>query len=142
MGKYSKEFARIEIDGYIARDSYHVIFSDQPMTKDGFFSDGGVWIGNIKTEERSPLDLRDDMHGYLAIPELKFDNSPRHCRLTIVVGDQVEGCSQEDIDRKVKALKMRRHVANMAEAFGTTEEEMREKLCRILPEINDYLKED
>lgn len=134
---------KLEVEGYIARDFDHsILFSNQPMQKSGFFGDHGVWYDTLEKEESSPLDLREDMHGYLDIPELTFDNSPRHCRLTIEIGEQLPGNDRRDTDRRVKGMQIRRHIRNLAEETGRTYEETVGILRKSIPEIEEFLKED
>ena len=77
------------IEGYIARDYNNIIFSNKPMKQSGFFGDGNIWYPTIEHEEHFPLDFRADIHEYMNIPELTEENSPRHCTITIEVGDFV-----------------------------------------------------
>lgn len=134
---------KLEVEGYIARDYDHsILFSNQPMQKSGFFGDGGIWYDTLEKEEDSPLDLREDMHEYLNIPELTFENSPRRCKLTIEVGEQLPGNDQREIDHRVKGMQIRRHVRNLAEETGHSYEETVEILRNSMPDIDEYLKED
>lgn len=134
---------KLEVEGYIARDYDHsILFSDQPMEKSGFLGDGGVWYDTLETKEKSPLDLREDMHEYLDIPELTFENSPRRCKLTIEVGEQLPGNDQQEIGRWVKGMQIRRHIRSLAEETGHTYEETVEILRKSMPDIDEYIKED
>lgn len=134
---------KLEVDGYIARDYDHsILFSNEPMKKGGFFGDHDVWYDTLEKEEDSPLDLRVDMHEYLDIPELTFENSPRRCKLTIEIGEQLPGNDQREIDRRVKGMQIRSHVRNLAEETGRTYEDTVAILRKSMPEIDKYLKED
>ncbi len=130
------------VEGYIAREDEDLVFSNLPMHKDGFFGDGGVWYDTLETEEESSLNLRVDMHEYLDIPELTFDNSPRRCKLTFEIGEQLPNNTKEDIDRRVKAIKMCHHIQELAEAAGKTFDETKEALCSLIPEVAECFKED
>lgn len=133
---------KLEVEGYIARDyDGSILFSDKPMKKDGFFGDHNVWYDTLETEEHSPLDFREDMHKYINIPELTFENSPRRCRLTIEVGEQLPGNDQQEIDRRVKGMRIRSHVRNLAEETGRSYEDTVAILRNSIPNIDEYLKE-
>lgn len=131
-----------EIEGYIARYDDDILFSNEPMKKEGFFGDGKVWYDTLETEENSPLDLRVDMHNYLDIPELTFENSPRRCKLTIEIGEQLPGNDQREIDRRVKAKRIRSNVRELAAATGKSYQETVDILRKSIPDIDEYLKEN
>jgi hypothetical protein len=133
---------KLEVNGYIARKDDDIVFSNLPMKKDGFFGDGDVWYDTLETEEDCPLDLRVDMHEYLDIPDLTEKISPRYCKLTIEVGEQLPGNDQREIDHRVKGMQIRRHVRNLAEETGHSYEETVEILRNSMPDIDEYLKED
>lgn len=127
------------IEGYIARDGNDLIFSDQPMRQGGFFGDGDIWYSTIEHEERSPLNLRVDMHEYMNIPELTNDESPRRCTITIEVGEFVG----EKID--AEEMEKRNHIRNsvyaLAEGTGKSFDEAKVILAKSMPEITKYLEE-
>ena len=131
-----------EIEGYIARYNDDILFSNEPMKKEGFFGDGDVWYDTLETEEKSPLDLRVDMHEYLDIPELTFENSPRRCKLTIEIGEQLPGNDQREIDRRVKAMRIRGYIRELARETGKSYDKTIEVLRISIPDIDEYLKED
>lgn len=131
-----------EVEGYIARYDDDILFSNKPMKKEGFFGDGDVWYDTLETEENSPLDLRVDMHNYLDIPELTFENSPRRCKLTIEIGEQLPGNDQHEIDRRVKAMRIRGNIRELAHATGRSYDEAVEILRKSIPNIDEYLKEE
>ena len=146
-GKQYPDFAnwtsmKKEVEGYIARYDDDILFSNKPMKKEGFFGDGNVWYDALKTEEESPLDLRVDMHNYLDIPELTFENSPRRCKLTIEIGEQLPGNDQHEIDRRVKAMRIRGNIRELAHATGRSYDEAVEILRKSIPNIDEYLKEE
>ena len=127
------------IEGYIARDGNDLIFSDQPMRQGGFFGDGDIWYSTIEHEERSPLNLRVDMHEYMNIPELTNDESPRRCTITIDVGEFVG----EKID--TEEMEKRNHIRNsvyaLAEGTGKSFDEAKAILAKSMPEITKYLED-
>jgi hypothetical protein len=131
-----------EVEGYIARYGNGILFSNEPMKKEGFFGDGNVWYDTLETKENSPLDLRVDMHKYLDIPELTFENSPRRCKLTIEIGEQLPGNDQHEIDRRVKAKRIRGNIRELAHATGRSYDEAVEILRISIPDIAEYIKED
>ena len=131
-----------EVEGYIARYHNNILFSNEPMKKEGFFGDGDMWYDTLETEENSPLNLRVDMHNYLDIPELTFENSPRRCKLTIEIGEQLPGNDQREIDRRVKAMRICRNIRELAHETGKSYDETVEILRKSIPDIGEYLKED
>lgn len=132
----------LKIEGYIARYDNDILFSDRPMKKEGFFGDGDVWYDTLETEEESPLDLRVDMHKYLDIPELTFDNSPRRCTLTFEVGDQLPGNDQREIDLRVKGMRVRSLIRELAGETGRTYDDAVGILRKSIPDLDRYLNED
>lgn len=133
---------KLEVNGYIARKDDDIVFSNLPMKKDGFFGDGDVWYDTLETEEDCPLDLRVDMHEYLDIPGLTEKSSPRYCKLTIEVGEQLPGNDQDEIDRRVKAMRIRGSIRWLAKETGGSFDETVEILRKSMPDIDEYLKED
>lgn len=133
---------KLEVEGYIARYNDDILFSNEPMKKEGFFGDGDMWYDTLETEENSPLDLRVDMHNYLDIPELTFENSPRRCKLTIEIGEQLPGNDQREIDRRVKAMRIRSNVRKLVAATGKSYQETVDILRKSIPDIDEYLKEN
>ena len=127
------------IVGYIARDGGHLIFSDQPMKQGGFFGDGDIWYSTIEHEERSPLDLRVDMHEYMNIPELTEEESPRRCTITIEVGEFVG--EKIDAEEMEKRSCIRKSVYALAEGTGKSFDEAKAILAKSLPEITKYLED-
>lgn len=130
-----------EVEGYITRYNDNILFSNEPMKKEGFFGDGDMWYDTLETEENSPLNLRVDMHNYLDIPELTFENSPRRCKLTIEIGEQLPGNDQREIDRRVKTMRICRNIRELARETGKSYDETVEILRKSIPDINEYLKE-
>ena len=133
---------KLEVNGYIARKDDDIVFSNLPMKKDGFFGDGNAWYDTLETEEGCPLDLRVDMHEYLDIPGLTEKNSPRYCKLTIEVGEQLPGNDQDEIDRRVKAMRIRGNIRELARETGKSYDKTVEILRMSIPDIDEYLKED
>lgn len=131
-----------EVEGYIARYRNGILFSNEPMKKDGFFGDGNAWYDTLETEEKSPLDLRVDMHNYLDIPELTFENSPRRCKLTFEIGEQLPGNDQQEIERRVKSMRIRGNIRDLARGTGKSYSETVEILRRSIPDIDEYIKEE
>ena len=126
------------IEGYIARtEPQEIVFSNQPMRQGGFFGDGDVWYSEIETDEEFPVDFRVDMHEYMDIPELTEKNSPRHCTITIEVGEQ----AGDVIDPKYvqKRERIRHNCALLAAETGRTFEEVALKLMEMMPESKEYL---
>ncbi len=125
------------IEGYIAREYGHLLFSNKPMHKDGFFGDGGVWYDTLEKDERSTLDLRVDMHEYLDIPELTFDESPRRCKLIIEIGEQLPGNDPQEIEHRVKLMKIEHQVQEMATSTGIPYETIKNMFREYIPEISE-----
>lgn len=127
------------IEGYIARDYNNIIFSDKPMRQSGFFGDGNIWYPTIEHEENFPLDFRADMHKYMDIPELTEENSPRHCTITIEVGDFVgEKLNPEYIQKKER---IRHSIEVLAEETGCSCEDAKAILSKYIPDISKYLSD-
>lgn len=127
------------IEGYIARDGDDLIFSDQSMKQSGFFGDGGVWYPTIECEEHSPMDFRADMHEYMDIPELTEKDSPRHCTITIEVGEFVG--EKTDLNFMQKCSDVRKSVESLAKSIGKTFEVTKAMLEGLMPEIKKYLED-
>lgn len=125
------------IEGYIARDDNDIIFSDKPMKQSGFFGDGNIWYPTIKHEEQFPLDFRADMHKYMDIPELTEENSPRHCTITIEVGDFVgEKLNPEYIQKRER---IRHSIEVLSEETGCSIKDAKAILSKNIPGISKYL---
>lgn len=127
------------IEGYIARDGHDLIFSDQPMKQGGFIGDDGLWYSTIEHEERSPLNFRADMHPYIDIPELTEEESPRHCTITIEVGDFAG--DRIDSEYMEKRSRIRTSVYALAESTGKSFDEAKAILAKSIPEITKYLED-
>lgn len=127
------------IKGYIARDGNCLIFSDQPMKQEGYIDDCDMWNTTIEHEERSPLNFRVDMHPYFDIPELTEKESPRHCTITIEVGEFVG--EKIDAEFKEKCYRIRKSVRALAEATGKTFDEAKAILAKSIPYIEKYLED-
>lgn len=127
------------IEGYIARDYNNIIFSNKPMKQNGFFGDGNIWYPTIEHEEHFPLDFRADIHEYMNIPELTEENSPRHCTITIEVGDFVgEKLNPEYIQKKER---IRHSIEVLAEETGCSCEDAKAILSKYIPDISKYLSD-
>ena len=70
------------------------------------------------------------------------ENSPRRCKLTIEIGEQLPGNDQHEIDRRVKAMRIRGNIRELAHATGRSYDEAVEILRKSIPNIEEYLKED
>ena len=127
------------INGYIARDGYALIFSNQPMKQEGYIGDCDMWNTTIEHDERSPLNFRVDMHPYFDIPELTEKESPRHCTITIEVGEFVG--EKIDAEFKEKCYRIRKSVRALAEATGKTCDEAKIILVKSIPDIEKYLED-
>ena len=131
------------IEGYIARtEPEEIMFSNQPMRQGGFFGDNEVWYRVIETDEEFPVNFRVDMHEYMDIPELTEENSPRHCTITIEIGEQAGEVIDPEFTQKRERI--RHNCAVLAEETGRSYDEMAQKLMEIMPESKEFLtdKED